>query len=280
MTALLNEWLLDPNRRPLIVGVLNVTPDSFSDGGRFAQHDAAIARGREMVAQGADWIDIGGESTRPGSDPVEAREQIRRVLPVISALRGVGAVLSIDTTRAAVAEAALEAGARVINDITAGTDDEQMLSVMRRAEAVVLMHMLGSPRTMQQDPRYGDVVAEVGSYLLARAAALEAAGISRERILIDPGIGFGKTQRHNLLLLRAIPRLASDGYPVLVGASRKGFIGEITAEPVPERRLFGTAAAVAMAVAGGASAVRVHDVGQMRQVVDMTLAILREPDHP
>lgn len=274
----LEDWHDAPRRRPLVVGVLNVTPDSFSDGGRFLDRDAAIARGRVMIAQGADWIDIGGESTRPGSEPVDESEQVRRVVPVIEALRPREIVVSIDTTRAAVAQAALAAGACVINDITAATDDAQMPDVMRRARAVVLMHMLGRPRTMQHDPHYTDVVAEVQDYLLSRAAALETAGLERRRIFIDPGIGFGKTTRHNLQLLRALARLGSHGYPLLLGTSRKRFIGEITGEPAADRRLLGTAATVAWSVACGASAVRVHDVAEMRQVVEMTRAIQHPAD--
>lgn len=273
----LESWLEAPRRRPLLVGVLNVTPDSFSDGGEFLDRDRAIARGREMIAQGADCIDIGGESTRPGSDPVDEAEQVRRVVPVIEALQPSQIVVSIDTTRAAVAEAALAAGACIVNDITAAADDAAMPGVMRGARAIVLMHMLGRPRTMQHDPRYADVVAEVEDYLLGRAAALQTAGLERRRIFIDPGIGFGKTTRHNLELLRALPRLASHGYPVLLGTSRKRFIGQITGEPAANRRLLGTAATVAWSVACGASAVRVHDVAEMRQVVQMTWA-MRHPD--
>lgn len=273
----LESWLEAPRRRPLLVGVLNVTPDSFSDGGKFLDRDAAIARGREMIAQGADCIDIGAESTRPGSEPVDEPEQVRRVVPVIEALQPGNIVVSIDTTRAAVAEAALAAGACVVNDVTAATDDAAMPGIMRTARAIVLMHMLGRPRTMQQDPRYADVVAEVEDYLLGRAGALETTGLERRRIFIDPGIGFGKTTRHNLELLRALGRLASHAYPVLLGTSRKRFIGQITGEPAPHRRLLGTAATVAWSVACGASAVRVHDVTEMRQVVRMTWA-MQHPD--
>jgi dihydropteroate synthase len=269
----LDSWLLDARRRPLVVGVLNVTPDSFSDGGQFLDPAAAVARGREMLAAGADWIDVGGESTRPGSEAVTEAEQIQRIIPVIRLLREERAVISIDTTRAAVAEAALKAGACVINDITAATDDPLMPAVMRAARAIVLMHMQGRPQTMQEDPHYADVVTEVEACLLSRALALEEAGIDRRYILLDPGIGFGKTTAHNLQLLRALPRLAGHGYPIFVGVSRKRFIGAITGEPVASRRLMGTAAAVAWAVAAGASAVRVHDVPEMAQVVAMTRAL-------
>jgi dihydropteroate synthase len=267
------EWLSDAARRPLLMGVLNVTPDSFSDGGLYERHAAAAARVRDLLAEGADWLDIGAESTRPGSDPVDAAEQIRRLLPAVEVAVSAGAVVSVDTTRAEVAERALDAGAAIINDITAGTGDDRMPAVMTRAKAVVLMHMQGTPRTMQEDPTYQDVVAEVEDYLLARAAAVEAAGVERQRILIDPGIGFGKEMVHNLLLLRALPRLARHGYPVLVGPSRKGFIGTLTGETAPERRQFGTAAAVAWCVTNSAAVVRVHDVAEMRQVLAVALAI-------
>ncbi len=273
----LQTWLGDAARRPLIVGVLNVTPDSFSDGGLHLRREEAIAHARQLIADGADWIDIGGESTRPGSLPVPEQEQIDRVIPVIEALQDEPVILSIDTTQSAVARAALAAGAGIINDISAGTDDPEMPAAMAEARGVVLMHMLGRPRTMQADPRYADVVAEVESYLLARAAAIGEAGVGRQRILLDPGIGFGKTARHNLLLLKALPRLASHGFPILLGTSRKRFIGTITGEPEPARRVFGTAATVAWGVANGAAAVRVHDVREMRQVVEMVQAIRFPP---
>ena len=272
----LDAWLGEPRRRPLVVGVLNVTPDSFSDGGQFLDPSVAVVRGRQMLAEGADWIDVGGESSRPGSAAVGKDEQIHRVIPVVEGLRREGAVISIDTTRATVAEAALEAGASVVNDISAAADDSAMALTMRRARAVVLMHMQGRPQTMQDEPQYADVVAEVEAYLLGRAAALEAVGIERRRILLDPGIGFGKTTRHNLNILHALSRLAGHGYPVLIGVSRKRFIGEITGEPVPGRRLMGTAAAVSWSIARAASAVRVHDVREMRQVVEMTRALVMD----
>jgi dihydropteroate synthase len=267
------HWLDNPSRRALIMGVLNVTPDSFSDAGRFLDTRAALERATAMLDDGADWVDVGGESTRPGSDPVEPREQLRRVLPVIEGLRETGATLSIDTSSAAVAEAALDAGAALINDITAGTGDRRMVELMPRARAVILMHMQGTPATMQQEPRYKDVVAEVEEYLLRRAEAVEKAGVERRRILIDPGIGFGKNLQHNLQLLRELPRLAGHGYPVLVGPSRKRFIGTITGVPIPERRQFGTAAAVAWSIMNGAVVARVHDTAEMRQVRDVLAAI-------
>jgi dihydropteroate synthase len=269
-------------RRTLLMGVLNVTPDSFSDGGRFATAERAIEHAREMALAGADLIDVGGESTRPGSQPVPSEEQIRRVVPVISELTGQGgqgqfeAVISIDTTRAAVAEAALDAGAHVVNDISGGRDDPGMLPlVARRRVPVVLMHMRGTPATMQVDPRYDDVVGEVARFLRERLDAAVAAGVAEADVLLDPGIGFGKTAAHNFELLRRLPEIAAAaaGRPLVLGVSRKGFIGRISGEPDPANRLFGTAAAVAWSVAHGASVVRVHDVAAMAQVVRVIEAI-------
>jgi len=272
------SWLRDssPHRRVLVMGVLNVTPDSFSDGGRFAARDSAVAHAVEMAEAGADLIDVGGESTRPGSQPVPAEEQIRRVVPVIEeiARRNLPVVVSIDTTRASVAAAALDAGAGVVNDISAGRDDAAMLpSVAERGVPVVLMHMQGTPATMQLNPTYDDVVRETIDFLHERIAAAEGAGVAPHRILVDPGIGFGKTMAHNLELLRRQSEFAMLGRPVLIGTSRKGFIGRITNEPEPSRRLFGTAASVAWSVANGAAVVRVHDVAEMSKVVRMTEAI-------
>ena len=271
----LESWLDDDAaRRPLVMGVLNVTPDSFSDGGQHLAPAAAAERARQMIDEGADWIDVGGESTRPGGEAVSVDEQRRRVLPVVEALRPLDVVLSIDTTRAAVARDALAAGASVVNDTAAATADADMPAVMAAAAAVVLMHMRGTPATMSALADYADVTAEVADYLQARVAAVAAAGVDRRRVLLDPGIGFAKTTAHNLRLLRDLPRLASLGRPLLVGTSRKRFIGEITGEPDAGRRIFGTAATVAWSVANGASVVRVHDVRAMRQVVDMTRAML------
>jgi dihydropteroate synthase len=269
------SWLNDPARRTLVMGVLNVTPDSFSDGGRYADLDAAVGHGGEMAAQGAAILDVGGESTRPGSEPVPEAEQIQRVVPVIRALANeVPALLSIDTTRAAVAEAALDAGARLVNDISGGLDDPALLPlVARRGVPVVLMHMQGTPATMQVNPAYGDVAGEIRQFLEARVAAAESAGIDRARVLIDPGIGFGKRMGHNLELIRRLGEFTSLGRPMVVGVSRKGFIGRITGEDLASGRRFGTAAAVAWTVAHGAAVVRVHDVGPMAQVVRMIEAI-------
>jgi dihydropteroate synthase len=269
----LPAWLDDPRRRPVVVGILNATPDSFSDGGLYLDPDAAAHRVRTMIDEGADWIDVGGESTRPGSSPVDPDEQIRRVIPAVDAgVRG-GVVVSIDTSWARVAKAALEAGAGIVNDVTAGRADDRMPGVMATATAVVLMHMRGTPQTMQQSPKYDDVVADVETFLLDRAAAV---GLAERHVLLDPGIGFGKTLDHNLALLRALPRLASHGRPLFVGTSRKRFIGDLTCIGAAADRGFGTAATVAWSVAHGASAVRVHDVAEMRQVVDV-VAALRDP---
>ncbi|HWE93851.1 MAG TPA: dihydropteroate synthase, partial [Tepidisphaeraceae bacterium] len=247
----------------------------FSDGGRFADADAAIAHAQEMVAKGADWIDVGAESTRPGSQRVGAAEQLARLGPVLGELRQrVPVVLSIDTTLAAVAEAALDAGVDVVNDISAGRDDPALLPmVARRGVAVVLMHMQGEPATMQVAPHYADVTAEVCGLLRERAAVAESAGVAAHNVLLDPGIGFGKTVAHNLRLLRDLPVLASAGKPVVVGTSRKGFIGKVTGEDRESGRLFGTAATTAWAAANGAAVVRVHDVGEMARVVRMVRAI-------
>lgn len=258
------------------MGILNVTPDSFSDGGRFQTSEQLAQAAVAMVAAGADLIDIGGETTRPGSSPVPEAEQIRRVLPAIEACLNAseGIALSIDTTRAAVARAALDAGASIINDISGGTDDPAMipLAADRRAP-IILMHMQGTPATMQLDPQYADVTAEVKQYLADRCRSAEAAGVLPHRILIDPGIGFGKTQEHNLVLMRRLSEIADVGKPMVVGASRKGFIGKITGVTVPADRVFGTAATVAWSIANGAGIVRVHDVGPMSQVVRMVRAI-------
>ncbi|HYO09981.1 MAG TPA: dihydropteroate synthase [Tepidisphaeraceae bacterium] len=272
-------WLSDSQRRrPLVMGVLNVTPDSFSDGGHFASADAAVAHARAMVDAGADLIDVGGESTRPGASPVPDDEQVRRVVPVIGEIARLATIVSIDTTRATVAAAALDAGAGVVNDVTAGRDDPAMLPLIaRRGAAVILMHMLGTPRTMQDDPRYADVVTEVADFLRERTVAAQTAGVMLERILLDPGIGFGKLIGHNLELLRRQDELTALGRPLVIGTSRKGFIGTLTGEPEPARRLFGTAATVAWAVAHGAAIVRVHDVRAMAQVV-RTIDAIRSAD--
>ncbi len=274
------SWLRDPARRPLVMGVLNVTPDSFSDGGQFDQAEAAVNHARAMVGSGAHLIDIGGESTRPGSSPVPEDEQIRRVVPVVGAIQTLSlpVTISIDTTRAAVAEAALDAGAHVVNDVSAGRDDPGLLPLLAaRRVPVILMHMQGTPVTMQADPHYADVTADVIAFLKDRVAAAVSAGIDPSDVLVDPGIGFGKTLRHNLELLRRLRELADAlEKPVVLGTSRKGFIGHITGEDEPSHRLFGTAATVAWGVANGAGVLRVHDVGPMTKVARMIDAILNE----
>jgi len=271
------EWprgRLDFSAGCLIMGVLNVTPDSFSDGGRFFEARAAIDHGLQMAAAGAAIIDVGAESTRPGSASVPAKEQIRRAIPVIEALaKNAGVPVSIDTYNFEVAEAALGAGAAMINDITA-LGDERMGELAAEHEVpVVLMHMQGTPATMQIEPQYEDVVREVLAFLSDRAVRGERFGIRKERIFIDPGMGFGKTLEHNLSILRNIHKFVESGYRVLVGTSRKSFIGRITGKEKPADRLFGTAATVALCAAAGISIVRVHDVAEMRDVVKVINAI-------
>ncbi|MCC6625173.1 MAG: dihydropteroate synthase [Deltaproteobacteria bacterium] len=262
--------------RARVMGVLNVTPDSFSDGGRFADPARATARGLELAAAGADLLDVGGESTRPGSDPVPAADQIARVVPVIAALARAGAPpISIDTTSAEVAAAALDAGASLVNDISAGRFDPAMLPlVAARRVPVVLMHTSAAPRTMQAHADYQDVVAEVRAHLAARVEAAVAAGVPRERVVLDPGIGFGKRLDHNLALIRGIPALAALGRPVLVGTSRKSFLGKLTGRDVGDR-LMATAGSVAASIVLGAHLVRVHDVGELVDAIRVADAIVR-----
>lgn len=265
---------LDLTGRPLLMGILNVTPDSFSDGGRYFDPGAAIARGLELVAAGADILDVGGESTRPGSEPVETAEELRRVIPVCEALaRQAGVPLSVDTSKAAVAREAVAAGARIINDVTALAGDAEMLGVaLETGCGVCAMHMQGTPRDMQRHPTYADVVAEVSDYLRLRRDVLSAAGIAWERIALDPGIGFGKNFEHNLALLRSIGRLHALGCPLLVGPSRKRFIGQVLGRPSPDlvAGTIGTALALA---AEGVQVLRVHDVGRVRQALEVFLAV-------
>ncbi len=248
----------------LVMGILNITPDSFSDGGIFLDTDKAVEHGFTMASEGTAIIDIGAESTRPGSMPIPADEQIKRIVPVLRLLgKKINIPISIDTYNYDVAKAALDNGAAIINDITA-LSDKRMAELAAQYEVpVVLMHIQGTPRTMQVNPVYGDVVAEVLRFLLSRAKYAETFGIPRERIFIDPGIGFGKTIEHNLSLLKHIDRFVDSGYRILVGPSRKGFIGKITGREKPAERLFGAAAAVALCAAAGVSIVRVHDVPQM-----------------
>jgi dihydropteroate synthase len=272
-----NNWLLDVGRRPLVMGVLNVTPDSFSDGGRFLDPTRAAEAACAMLDAGADLIDVGGESTRPGAMPVAADEQIHRVVPVIEGIRKrSSATISVDTTQSAVALAALDAGANLINDTSAGRDDAGMLLLAaNRSAAIVLMHRQGVPPIMQREPVYSDVTREVAEFLRHRLEAALAAGVKKECILLDPGIGFGKNVEHNLTLLRDLSTLAAIGRPVVVGTSRKSFIGRILGEEDPHRRSWGDAAAISWAVTNGAAMLRVHEVRPMAQVVRMTRAIQR-----
>jgi len=268
------EWpmgRLDFSAGCVVMGVLNVTPDSFSDGGQFFDSGRAVERGLQMAADGAEIIDVGGESTRPGSASVSDDEQIERVVPVIKALcKKIDVPISIDTYKLEVAKAALEAGAGMINDITAFSDERMAELAAEHEVPVVLMHMQGTPATMQIEPKYEDVVSEVLQFLLERARRAEDAGIDRKKIFIDPGIGFGKTLEHNLLLLRNIDKFVASGYRVLIGTSRKSFIGKLTGREKPSERRFGTAATVALCAAAGVSIVRVHDVAEMVDVVKVT----------
>jgi dihydropteroate synthase len=267
---------LDFSAGCILMGVLNVTPDSFSDGGLFFDREKAIKHGLKMAADGAAIIDVGGESTRPGSKPVSTRQQIERVVPVIEEIhKKVDVPISIDTHNVEVAKAALEAGAAMINDITALNNERIAQLVVEHQVPVVLMHMQGSPATMQVEPKYEDVVGEVLEFLLGRAKRAERFGIPKERIFIDPGIGFGKTLEHNLLLLKNIDKFVAAEYRVLVGTSRKSFIGKITGRENPGRRIFGTAATVALCAAAGVSIVRVHDVAEMLDVVKVTNTIVK-----
>ena len=272
----LEQWLLDPCRATWIMGVLNVTPDSFSDGGRFSETGAAVAHGLAMAEAGAQVIDVGGESTRPGAARIAAGEQLRRVLPVIQSLTAQGVRVSIDTSLSEVAREALAAGAAIINDISGGTDDSAILRVAASSAApIILMHMRGQPATMQNNPVYVDVVRDVGTSLRAQAARAADQGVAPHRILLDPGIGFGKSVEHNLALLAGLDQLKAAGHAILVGASRKSFIGRITGESQESGRIMGTAAAVAWSIKGGADLVRVHDVARMAPVVAMSHALRR-----
>lgn len=255
-----------PLDRPLIMGIINATPDSFSGDGIALEVDRAVLQARAFIADGADILDVGGESTRPGAAPVEAIEEIRRVVPVLEALRELGAPLSIDTSKPQVMQAALAAGATLINDVNALRAPGAMETAAASEAGVCLMHMQGEPRTMQKSPHYEDVVAEVEAFLRERGAACRHAGIARSRILIDPGFGFGKSADHNLRLLRELDRLAGIGYPVLVGLSRKSLLGTLTGRKVTERLAASVAAAIA-AVARGASILRVHDVAATRDAL-------------
>jgi dihydropteroate synthase len=271
----LPDRTLDPDRRPLVMGIVNVTPDSFSDGGLFASTDAAVAHGMKLAGQGADLLDVGGESSRPGATPVPLEEELRRVVPVVERLAARSPVpLSVDTYKAEVARVCLAAGARVINDITALTGDPAMPEVVRTSRAgVILMHMQGRPPTMQENPVYEDVVNDVAHYFEERLQVLADLGIAREQIALDPGIGFGKTSQHNLELIARLGELQRLGRPVCLGVSRKGFLGKLLNRPVSER-LSSSLAAVCYALCrGAAQIVRVHDVAETCDAVTLLRAV-------
>ena len=257
----------------LVMGIVNVTPDSFSDGGSYLEVDAAVAHGRDLLAAGADMVDIGGESTRPGAAAVGAAEEIARVAPVIEALAADGATVSVDTSKAAVAEAALSAGAGIVNDVTALGDPEMAAVCASHRSGLILMHMKGTPRTMQDNPVYEDVVAEVREFLAQRLRFAVDAGIDEERIWLDPGIGFGKTVEHNLELIARLGELADLGRPIVIGASRKNFIGAITGREVGDR-LGGSIATNVLGLANGADVLRVHDVAETIQAVRVAERII------
>lgn len=270
------DTVLTFERRRLVMGVLNVTPDSFSDGGLFLVADTAVAHGLEMVAKGADIIDVGGESTRPGAEPVEEKEEMRRVLPVLERLASsTHALLSIDTNKASVAAAAVKAGASIVNDISGLGFDPRMSTVVAESKAaLVLMHIQGTPLDMNQSPEYQNIVAEVKDYFRERLSLAATSGIDLERVVLDPGIGFGKTTRHNYTLLRELGQLTELGRPILLGSSRKRFIGEVVGNKPPEERVWGTASSVACGVMAGAHIVRVHDVAEMVDVVRVAEAVV------
>ena len=262
--------------RPLLMGIVNVTPDSFFDGGRFCDPHRAVAHALRLVEEGADLLDIGAESTRPGALPVDVQEERRRLVPVVAAVaKAVSVPISVDTSKAEVARAAIDAGAIMVNDVTALRGDSAMVDVVAQAGAgLVLMHMQGTPDTMQHAPRYDDVVGEVAQFLAERVRFAIDHGVAKDRIVVDPGIGFGKTLGHNLDLLANLRVFTELGYPLLVGPSRKGFIGQLTDQSVEERG-WGTAGAVALAVEQGANILRVHDVGPMKDVAKVAVAIAR-----
>jgi dihydropteroate synthase len=265
-----------------VMGIVNVTPDSFSDGGRYLDPGAAIAHGLELAAEGAALLDVGGESTRPGADPVSPEQELRRVVPVIEGLRAAGfnGTLSVDTSKAPVARAALDAGATLVNDVTALRAAPEIAELVAARDArICLMHMLGTPRTMQVDPHYDDVVDDVRRFLLERVEFATARGIRPERIVLDPGIGFGKNVAHNLALLQRLDELVALGFPIMIGASRKTFLGELTGRPV-DQRLPATIAANVIAYARGATIFRVHDVAPLYDALTVAAATLAAAPTP
>ncbi|PPD38195.1 MAG: dihydropteroate synthase [Methylobacter sp.] len=267
--------MFNPFYKPLIMGILNITPDSFSDGGRYSDLESAVQQVQKMLREGVDIIDIGGESTRPGADPVPADEQIRRVVPVITAIRQfTDTLISIDTTSSEVAKAAIEAGANMINDVSGGLNDREMLALAAETDVpIILMHSQGSPKTMQDSPYYEDVVREVLEALQLRAAAALAAGVKKENIAIDPGIGFGKRKQDNLDLLAHLEIFVGLGFPVLLGTSRKRFMGSICDVSEPAELVTATAVTTALGVMAGVKVFRVHDVRENRQAADVAWAI-------
>ncbi|MDF0557040.1 dihydropteroate synthase [Kamptonema sp. UHCC 0994] len=271
------EWC----KRTYIMGVINVTPDSFSDGGQFNTLESATAQAQKMVENGVDIIDIGGQSTRPGADEITLEEELNRVIPLLEILRSSENIcatvpISVDTTRAAVAKAAIDAGADIINDISAATFDPEMLpTAAKLGVPIILMHIRGTPQTMQKLTDYQDLIGEIYQFLESRVEAAIATGINKFNIIIDPGIGFAKTYNQNLKILRELPKFHSLGCPILVGVSRKSFIGHILNQPDPQQRIWGTAAACTSAIARGADILRVHDVKEMRDVCQVADAIFR-----
>lgn len=277
LTRQVKGRLLEFSDHPLIMGVVNVTPDSFFDGGRFFDAAAAVAHALRLVEEGADLLDIGAESTRPGADVVNEAEECRRAIPVVTAVaKAVTIPVSIDTSKAAVARAALDAGASLVNDVTALRGDSAMADLIAKTGAgIVLMHMQGTPRTMQQAPRYDDVVVEISEFFEERISFATAHGIARRQIILDPGIGFGKLLGHNLTVLAQLNQFLQFDCPLMVGVSQKAFLGKLVNRPVQERQ-WATAAAVAMAVDRGAGIIRVHDVRAMKDVVQVAAAVSRQ----
>lgn len=269
------DRVFDLDSRPLVMGILNVTPDSFSDGGEYADAERAFERGIALVKNGADILDIGGESSRPGAEPTAEEEEKRRIIPVIQRLsRAIDAAISVDTTKPSVAEAGLDAGAHVINDITGLSGGTTMARLAAESGAgIIIMHMRGTPRTMQSETSYEDLIGEIRGFFRRQVGMALEHGVSREQIVLDPGIGFGKSVEGNLEIIRRAGEFAIDGLPILIGPSRKSFIGEVLGRPVKER-IWGTAATVALGIAFGAQIVRVHDVLEMTEVVRMTKAVL------
>lgn len=264
-----------PNDRPALMGILNVTPDSFSDGNQYTSMAKALEHARRIMSEGADLIDVGGESTRPGAEPVSVEEEIARVLPIVEQLLSEGFPISVDTYKSLTAQMALERGACMINDVTGGRDPKLVEACARAGAHLCLMHMKGEPKTMQRDPRYENVVDEVLADLLAAVNRAIDIGCKKEAVWIDPGIGFGKTSRHNLALLANLPKFVDLGQPVLIGVSRKGFLGKLTGSTDPLDRLEATLAAQVLAQAAGVRMIRAHDVKAARRAIDVAAAILR-----